>query len=178
MNNNKILWITRTAVITALLITLQISTSVFGNTLITGSIVNLVLVVCVITCGLTSGITVAAISPVCAKLIGIGPLWALIPIIILGNIVFVSTWHIMNKYNLNRKKLFDIGIVIVSALLKFVVLYIGVVRILIPIFLKLPEPQASVISNVFSLPQLFTALTGGAIALIILPVLQKAINKR
>jgi hypothetical protein len=58
------------------------------------------------------------------------------------------------------------------------VLYVGIVRIAVPVLLGLPERQAAVISGMFSLVQLITALIGGALAAVILPVLQKAVGKR
>ena len=64
-----------------------------------------------------------------------------------------------------------------GALLKFAVLFIGVVKIAVPLIMQLPEPKASVISGAFSVPQIFTALIGGAVAMLILPVLKKAVGK-
>ena len=60
-NKERILWITHTAIFIALLIVLQATTAVLGNIIITGTIVNLLLIVSVMTCGLSSGITVAVI---------------------------------------------------------------------------------------------------------------------
>lgn len=74
--NKKTLWITRTAALTALLVVLQASTAALGSTLVTGTVVNLLLIISVMTCGAASGLSVAVLSPVLAKLIGIGPLWA------------------------------------------------------------------------------------------------------
>ena len=75
--NKRTLWITRTAVLTAMLVVLQAATQATGNTVITGSVVNMLLIISVMACGILSGIAVAVISPVMAKLIGIGPLWSL-----------------------------------------------------------------------------------------------------
>ena len=178
-NKRKILWITRTAVFIALLIVLQAATAPLGNILITGSIVNLLLIVSVMTCGFASGLTVAAVSPVMAKLLGIGPLWALIPFIALGNIVLVLLWHFIGNRSFGGKKFAGYVVaLIISAISKFLTLYIGIVQIAIPMFLGLPEQQAKVISNMFSIPQLFTALIGGAIATVLIPTLQKAIGER
>lgn len=80
MNQEKTLWITRTAIFVALLVVLQAATAALGNTIITGAVVNMLLVVSVMTCGMMSGLCVAVISPIMAKLIGIGPLWSLEPI--------------------------------------------------------------------------------------------------
>ena len=65
---------------------------------------------------------------------------------------------------------------IAAAITKFLVLYVGIVQIAVPIFLGLPEPQAAVISNMFSIPQLITALVGGALAVILFPRLKKAVS--
>lgn len=172
---SKILWITRTAVFIALLIILQTVTSTFGNTLVTGAVVNLILIISVMTCGLLTGLTVAVISPICAKLLGIGPLWLLIPFIIAGNIVLVVIWNFVGNSKIWRTNISYIIALVVAALSKFLVLYFGIVQIAIPILLKLPKPQATIVSNMFSIPQLFTALLGGILAIIILPLLKRSI---
>ncbi len=179
MNMKKrILWITRTAVLTALLIVMQAATASFGNTIITGSVVNLILVLAVMLAGLASGLTVAAISPVVAKLLGIGPLWTLIPFIILGNAVLVGVWHFVGNRDPGRP-VFAHGIALIgAAVAKFLTLYLGIVRIAIPYLLNLPEKQAAVVSGMFSIPQLLTALIGGGIALFMLPILKKAVTAR
>ena len=60
----KVLWITETAVMLALLVTLQALTKPMGQ-LVTGSCVNAVLAISVLLVGMSSGITIALISPVC-----------------------------------------------------------------------------------------------------------------
>ena len=89
----KILWITETAVMLALLITLQLVTKPFGQ-LVTGSFVNAVLAVTVLVAGLSSGITVALISPVMAYLLNIAPQPLTVPAIMVGNTVFVVLLNI------------------------------------------------------------------------------------
>lgn len=171
----KTLWITRTAVCAALLVVLQAVTASWGNTLITGSVVNLLLIVSVMTCGLSSGSCVAVLSPVLAKLIGIGPFWSLIPFIVAGNLSLVLIWHFVGSRQVRHPAAGKVVVLIAAAVAKFLVLYVGIVRIAVPIILRLSEPQATVVSNLFSLPQLITALAGGAAALCLLPLLQKAI---
>ena len=63
-----------------------------------------------------------------------------------------------------------------AATAKFLALYLGIVQIAVPFLLRLPAPQAAVISNMFSIPQLLTALLGGGIALLVLTPLKKAIQ--
>ena len=91
MKNSKILWITRTAVLLALLIALQWATAgtqVFAGQYITGSCVNAVLAVAVLFSGVWSGVTIALLSPFFAKALGIGPqLIQIVPAIAAGNLV-------------------------------------------------------------------------------------------
>lgn len=165
------LWITQTAVLIALLIVIQIVTSSSGNTLVTGSCVNCLLILSVILCGPRTGLWVAALSPVAAKLLGIGPLWSLIPVIMLGNSVLVMIWHFcLNGRGLSGRWRY-LAALITAAVAKFAVLYVGIVKIVIPLILHLPEKQGAMISHLFSVPQLVTALVGGAIAVAVLPVL-------
>lgn len=172
---HNILWITRTAIFIALLIVLQAATVPLGNSIVTGSIVNMLLIVSVMTCGLASGLTVAAVSPVMAKFLGIGPLWTLIPFIMFGNVVLVLLWHFIGNRNMGKRYTAYIAALISATVAKFLALYIGIVQIAIPVFLGLPEPQAAVISNMFSIPQLITALVGGVLAMMLFPRLKQTI---
>lgn len=178
MNENKkrILWITRTAIFVALLIVIQIATVPFGITLITGSLVNMILILSVMTCGFSSGLVVALISPVLAKLVGIGPLWVLIPFIAIGNCSLIVIWYFVAKRAFKEKLLGQFLALCVGAIGKFLVLYLSIVQVMIPLFLNLPEKQAAVISATFSLSQLLTALIGGIIAILVLPLLKKALS--
>lgn len=175
-DKKKILWITHTAIFIALLIVMQAVTAPLGNVIITGTIVNLLLIVSVMTCGFASGLSVAIISPIIAKFFGIGPFWILIPFIAAGNIVLIFLWHFVGNQKIGRKYVAYIIALITAAAAKCFVLYIGIVQIAVPLFLGLPEQQASVISHMFSIPQLITALAGGIIAVMILPSLKKAIR--
>ena len=101
--NHKIRWITRTAVLTALLVALQWATAgtqAFAGQYITGSLVNCVLATAALFAGLWSGVTVAILSPFFAFLLGIGPkLIQIVPCIALGNLVFVLLMHFLCKKN-------------------------------------------------------------------------------
>ncbi len=170
----KTIWMTRTAAFIALVIVLQAVTAPLGNTLVTGTLVNAVLIVAVMTGGLLSGAGVGAVSPVMAKLVGIGPLWSLIPFIALGNMTLVLVWHLVGNGPWGRRFFPGAAAVLAGAGAKFLVLYIGIVRLAVPILLKLPQPQAAVVSGMFSVPQLITALLGGALALPVLGVLRRS----
>lgn len=177
MNTGKTLWITRTAVFIALLVVLQAVTALFGNIIITGSVVNMLLILSVMTCGMMSGLSVAILSPILAKFIGIGPFWSLIPFIVAGNVTLVVLWHLSGNRNWRHWHASRMTTLITAAFAKFLVLYVGIVRIAVPVLLGLPEPQSAVISGMFSIPQLITALLGGGAALVVLPPLRKALAK-
>lgn len=174
---NKILWITRTAVMLALLIVVQYVTSFIPKPIqqyITGSCVNAVLAVTVLMCGFWSGATVAAVSPFVAFLFGIGPqLLPIVPAIAAGNLVFVGILHWVHGSapQLLRKVLAWLG----AALGKFAALYLLVVQLLCNV-LPLKQLQIDTFTAMFSLPQLITALIGGGVAILIIPVLKKAVK--
>lgn len=94
----RILWITETAVMLALLVTLQALTKSAGQ-YVTGSCVNLILAVTALAAGLGSGAAVALLSPFFAFLLGIGPqVLPLVPAISVGNLVYVLLlWGIAGK---------------------------------------------------------------------------------
>lgn len=180
-NHWKILWITRTGVLIALLVVLQwatAGTSAFAGQYITGSCVNAVLAVAALTAGLWSGVVVAILSPFCAFLLGIGPkLIQLVPAIALGNLVFVVVLSCaigVEKRPLWRQALGLVG----GAGLKFATLYVAVVRVILPLLASGLKPaQVATFTAMFSYPQMITALIGGTVALLIAPVIRKAIQK-
>lgn len=174
---NKIKWITQTGLLVALLIVIQVTTAPLGNTMVTGSAVNFLLIASVMLAGPASGICVALLSPIGAKLLGIGPLWSLIPFIMLGNVTLVILWYLIGNRKFGFKFLPFLTAWIVAAVAKFVVLYLGIVKLAVPILLQLPEKQAKVISATFSLPQLATALIGGAVALAVIPAIRRILEK-
>ena len=168
----RILWVTETAVMLALLIVLQWATKPLGQ-IVTGSCVNAVLAAAALLGGLWCGVTVALFSPFCAFLLGIGPqLIAIIPAIALGNAVLVLTLHFVYGKNIWRR----VWAWLSAALGKFGVLYLLVVQLLCRV-LPLKQPQIDTFTAMFSAPQLVTALIGGGVVLLILPALKKALNK-
>lgn len=174
---NRTLWITRTAVFLALLLVLQAATAPFGNMFLTGSLVNFLLITAVMLCGPAPGFTVAVLSPVLARLLGIGPLWSLIPFIVAGNVTICAVWCLAAGRG-GKAGVVKTGLVVAAgAAAKTAVLYLGIVQLAVPYLLALPEPQASLISGMFSLPQFFTAVAGGTAAGILLPLLRRAVKE-
>lgn len=173
-SKSKTLWITYTAALIALLVVIQAVTAGFGNTIVTGTLVNAVLIIAVMTGGFWPGAVVALVSPVMAKLTGIGPLWSLIPFIAAGNLALVIVWHFLSRRSGIPRYVGRAGALIGAAAAKFLVLYLGIVKVAVPFLLKLPEPQAGVISGMFSVPQFVTALLGGIVALPVLAAVKRA----
>ena len=178
--SKKVRWITETAVMLALLVALQALTTPMGQ-LVTGSCVNAVLAVSVLLAGLSSGITVAIVSPVLAYLLGIAPQLVTVPAIMVGNTVFVVLLYFIAMGNGVGQR---IAAWLVAAVAKFATLYILVVKIICglaaaPLLANgtLKEPMLKALPTMFAWPQLFTALIGGGIALLIIPVLRKALHK-
>jgi len=171
-----ILWITRTAIFIALLVVVQYVTSAAGQ-YVTGSLVNLILIAAAILAGLWAGITVAVLSPVFAFLLGIGPkLLPIVPFIMLGNLSIVLVWHLIaGRPGAKHPAYF--AAMAAGAVVKFLVLYVGITQFLVPHVLDLAAAQAAAMSAMFSLPQLVTAAVGGVLACLILPPLRKALKK-
>ena len=176
--NKDVLWLTRTAAFTALLVAAQLATAALGNKIVTGSVVNMILIVAVSLCGLKTGLTVAAVSNVFAKIIGIGPFWTLIPFVALGNMALVAVWFFSDGLKLKNDFLKNAAVIAVSSLVKFLVLYLGAVKFAVPVLLKLPAPAAAAVSSVFSFQQILTASIGGVLAAASLPVIKKAVVKK
>lgn len=180
--NKKIRWITETAVLLALLVVLQAATKGFGQ-LVTGSCVNAVLALAALLAGVSSGVTIALVSPVLAYLLGIAPQLVTVPAIMVGNAVFVVLLGLMTGGKsgpLGRQ----IAAWLVAAIAKFATLYLLVVKIICglasaPLLAAgtLKEPMLKVLPNMFAWPQLVTALIGGGVALLLLPLLKKALHR-
>ena len=185
--NKRIRWITETAVMLAVLISLQAVTKPLGQ-LVTGSCVNAVLAITALLVGMSGGITVALISPVFAFLFGIAPNFVTVLPIMIGNVIYVILLIIimgMPFSALWRQP----AALIAAAGAKFAVLYLLVVKVVCGVLadallgkkigtaVVLAPPMLKMLPTMFTWPQLFTALIGGAVALLIAPVLRKALKR-
>ena len=185
--NKKIKTITQTAAMLALLICLQWVGSMMPDTIkqiVTGTFVNCVLAVTVLIVGLGGGITVALISPVCAFLLGIAPNLVTVVPIMIGNTCYV----ILLKLLMGKTWRQPVAL-ITAAAVKFGVLYLLVVKVICGLAsgallgkklgdtVVLAPPMLKMLPVMFTWPQLITALTGGTLALLIVPVLKRALKK-
>ena len=178
--HQKTTWITTTAMMIAALIVLQWATGLIplptklAQQLLTGSCVNAVLAVSVLLGGLWCGVTVAALAPVFAQLLGVGAQFVqLVPAIIVGNAVYVLLLSLLAT----RKKMprwRGICAVAVAATAKFAMLLVLVRFAVNPLMGgKLPP----MLLTMFSWPQLVTGLAGGLLVISVLPVLKRALKR-
>ncbi|MGE5614887.1 MAG: ECF transporter S component [Bacillota bacterium] len=170
-NNTK--FIARTALLLATAIVFQ----VFGgfipyHNFVVGSIVNAVLMIATAIAGLWSGIAISVIAPIVAALTNkaaIAPLiFAFSPFIIIGNTIIVVCFYLLGKKS-------RVAGVALGALLKFGFLYAAISVFTSVVRMK---PQVSItLKSLFSWPQLITAVVGGAIALSVLKLIGKSLEK-
>lgn len=156
--NTKIL--TRTAIMLAITLVIQLGFSQFAQPIV-GPLVNMMLILTAITVRGYSGIAIGTITPILAFVVGIMALVPLIPVIILGNIIYVATYLLIRK--ICRVKFYEYIAVIPAAVMKFGLLFISV-KLIVPLFVGPLKPP---IIAAFSLPQLYTALIGGFLAVFI-----------
>lgn len=183
----NIRWITETAVLLALLVTLQALTKGFGQ-FVTGSCVNALLAIATLLTGLGSGVTIALISPVIAYLLRIAPNFITLLPIMLGNTCYVLVLHLLLGKSVRPVWKQPVA-VISAAAVKFSVLYVLVVKVICGVasdallgkklgeIVVLAPPMLKLLPAMFTWPQLVTALIGGVVALLIYPALRKALHK-
>ena len=160
MNSTK--FITRTGLLLALTIGLQLlSRSLGGTTLVTGSLVNMMLIISTVILGWQGGTAVGFFTPVIAVLIGIMKFPLLVPFIVIANFVLVISYYLLNNYN----QYLGLG---VGAVVKFLVLALAVRKII-----EVPPP----VVKIMQLPQLYHALIGGIAAILFLEVLKRIDTK-
>ncbi|ADL07046.1 ECF transporter S component [Thermosediminibacter oceani] len=154
-------FLTRTALLLAVTLMLQYLKM---PQLITGSLVNAMLLIAAGTVGVFSGITIGLLTPLIALLVGILKFPPMVPFIMAGNALYV--WLYSSQKNA------VIG-VLLAAVAKYAWLSISVIYILKWFGVRVPPP----VVQAFTLPQLFTALLGGAIGVTLIFLLQRSFAK-
>ncbi|MGI6189344.1 MAG: ECF transporter S component [Clostridiales bacterium] len=173
--NKTVIFIARTAILLALAVLFQslrlfIPIPAAVDQYLVGSLVNMCLVVAAVIVGIQGGLIVAVLTPVIAFLQNVLANPVLVPFVALGNAAIVVVAALLYK----RNKYVSI---ILGALSKFIVLYITVVHIAIPVLLgNMPPQMKELMSLRFSWPQLVTALVGSWLAVMVLPLLKRALK--
>jgi len=158
-------YIARTGILLALALLFQVGFQSFAQPAV-GPLVNMVLILAALTVGPASGVIVGCFTPLVAFLLGIMPLFPLVPVIMLGNTLYVIVFEAIRK-PMARYGEFA-GVVIASGV-KYAFLAFSVRKLLVLFMPKVP-PQ---IVAAFSLPQLYTALVGGMLALLVYKLFKK-----
>jgi hypothetical protein len=169
----------QTAVMLALLIGVQFGTRSFGQ-FVTGSLVNLILLVSAFLVGTGAGLAVAALSPFLAFGVGIGPAFIqIVPFIAVGNVIFVLIAQIVKNriaYSGTKDAFITASGLAAASIAKTLFLWVGLVIIALPMIPGINEKQMAVISASFTWPQLVTALIGSVLAMALVPMLKRALK--
>lgn len=186
MRNKNLVWITQTALLIALIVLAQLLSKVIPpvmlgpvqlSQIVTGSLVNLVLIIGAFIPGMSSAGTAALISPILAAFFGIipGHLPQMVPVVMVGNLVIVFiTWlcfrasHGLGK---NSAVVLNLIGVITGALLKSFVMWGATTKLIVPIF-KVTGNAAKLLVATVTVPQVITAIIGGILAILIMPALK------
>ena len=177
MNSKATKWIAYTAMGIALVVVAQFLGSripsiatIFGpfsvQQLITGTLVNCILLVFTARAGIASGAVIGVLSAFLAAFMGISQV-VVSPMVAVGNALLCIIYGL-----LARRPSWHVPAMIVGAVVKCAFLWLTVPMILATA--GLPEKQTAMLSIMFSWPQGVTALIGGALALLILPRLRKS----
>ena len=136
-----------------------------------GPAVNAILILTTCICGIWWGIAVGTLTPLLAWLLGQlpPPFGPFIPFIMIGNIIFITLFWISSKY---IKKAGNYIGIIIGAIVKYLFLYLSASKLIGAFNLNIPAKVASKLVKAMGIPQLITALIGGAVALIILKLLK------
>ena len=176
MNNKTIKWISYTAMGVAMVVVAQFLGSripsiatIFGpfsvQQLITGTLVNCILLVFTARSGVTSGAVIGVLSSVLAAAFGISQI-VVTPMVAVGNALLCIVYGM-----LARRPSWHIPAMIIGAVVKCAFLWLTVPMVLAAA--GLPEKQTAMLSIMFSWPQGVTALCGGLLSWPIIARLKK-----
>lgn len=166
MKTNKL---TRSAMLLALTLVFQIGFRQFAQPLV-GPLVNMMLLLSTMIVGIPMAIVIGCLTPIIAFLSGIMGVLPLVPMIAVANTIYIVVFGLIIK----KKEgiLYEAIALALGAGAKFLFLFIAV-RTLLPLFIAQVKPP---VIAAFSFPQLWTALIGGLLALVIIKLLPKSIQ--
>lgn len=176
--NANVKRLVRSGLLLALAVVFQIIGKTFGipqvSQYVVGPAINAILLISVHICGIWWGVAIGLLTPVTAVLLGQlpSPMAPFVPFIMIGNVIFEASFFLIKRY----KRLGGILGYALGALLKYLFLYYSALK-LVPLFnIGFPEKVYSKLIIMMGIPQLVTALIGGAAALIIIEILNKRVR--
>jgi len=170
ISKNKVHFITLTAIQLSLTIVFQYLSSFFGQQLITGSVVNMMLLLNTLFIGILGSIIIALLTPFIGLLIGMANNIIFVPFIAISNVLYVVSFMIFIKLfnKKDTKEFINIIILFISLIIassiKFLFMYFITYKLILPLILVNVPKQLSI---TFGTIQLFTALIGGTLSIII-----------
>jgi riboflavin transporter FmnP len=170
MKNKNVAFVTRTAVLLALCVIVQLVTSV---QMVKGPLVNVVLLIAAIACGLPCGLIVAVLNPLLVFVISAPAAMKLcpqiLPVVMVGNCVLVAVAWML------RKPLMGIAGLAAGAVAKALVMGALTSYVVVPLFgAKLAAKGIdAAVKLMFGISQLYTALIGAAVFFVLWQVLKK-----
>lgn len=141
---------------------------------VVGPAINAILLISVHICGIWYGMAIGLLTPITALLLGQlpSPMTPFIPFIIIGNIIFEAVFFALKRF----KRPGGIAGYALGAFLKYFFLSVSASS-LVPLFkIGFPEKVYSKLIIMMGIPQLVTALIGGAAALVIIEILGKRVR--
>jgi riboflavin transporter len=141
------------------------------NQFLVGPVVNAILIITAFICGTWWGVGVGVLTPVIAWLVGQlpGPMAPFIPFIMIGNALFVIFFGILK----NQQKWGKYLGIILASFIKFLFLSLSASKLITIFNIGFTPKIANKLAIMMGVPQLITALIGGAIALILIELLSK-----
>jgi len=177
LSKNKQHFIALSAIMISLTVVVQYLSSLFQNQLITGSVVNMMLIISTFISGLIGSILISFVTPFMAFLIGLSSNIIMTPFIAIGNIIYCVVFYLIKNllFKLKHDKLFIellflVIAIVVASLFKYLFMYFVLYKVVIVLLIKL---KAKALAVVFGITQLFTALIGGTLALILYKMLER-----
>jgi len=161
---------TKTITQTGLLLGVALAVQSFHlPTYITGPAINAVLIVAAVFPGILGGVFLGCLTPLAALMMGIvHPIAVpLVPVIMAANTILVTVFYFLRRKN-------EYVALLAAAFSKYLIFYISVNYLLSLFGIKIPIP----LLTAFQLPQLFTALVGGGIGMVIIKYLEKVHQQR
>ena len=133
--------------------------------MITGPLVNAVLIFAVLTTGLSSGLLLSILAVVGSFLLGFMklPLPPLIILIMAANVVLVVVFYAFKGHGGHNSYGRFFAAMVTGAVAKYMLFYFGLNQLFVWMGMEVPAP----ILVTFGITQLFTALIGGTLAIFI-----------
>jgi len=170
---------TRNLVLSALFLAIAVIIQLLGKSIpqisqfLVGPVVNGVIILTTYFAGHKYGILVGALTPLLAYATNVlaPAMLPFVPFIALGNIIYVITFSILKKLKNGEV----IGVV-VGSVLKFLFLFICATKLIDIIAPGMKDAVKAKLAVSMGIPQLITALIGGAAAILLYQLLKKRIR--